>query len=423
VTSLGTNHETASTRRRPFSGDEVMRRRARCVDAIVAAGLDGLVASSYPSSYYLTGCPIHPFGRPSVTVLTATGQTILIASIIEQAHIDAQASVDDILYYYDYGVAPGFDDPLTPIESFTRLLTEAVADVGLAACRIGFEEMAVSVDQLSRWEAMVPAARFVGASRLLAKLRLVLSPQELELVRSADRTADVGQAAVLEALAAGATAREVETLARERMLDLLGTEMPDSPFALRIETGLGDVRKSAGHSEWVLWSGYERPSSGQVIASGVDVLLWGYAGNIERTVAVEPVSGRVRRDFETMVRAGEAGIDAARVGNTLADVDRACKKVLSTAGHTTRSGSGLGRGIVSFEGNARELLMDVRLYSDVALEAGMAISIEPDLLTSDGTYRHCNTVIITEKGPAVDSALERGVIVVAPPSAAGSPAS
>lgn len=419
-----TSGRTTSAFRRPFETAELERRRARCAERLNSASLDGVVATSYPSSYYLAGCPIHAFGRPSATVLSAAGQIVLVVSIIEQPHIEAQASVDDVRYYYDYGVERGnYDDPLPPIDSFTRLLAEVVANLGLAASRIGFEETTASVEQLGRWSAALPTARFVGASRLLAEVRAVLSPCELEFVRSADRVADAGQAAVLEALTVGATAREVDAFARERMLDLLGAEMPDSPFALRIDTGLGDVRKSAGHSEWMLWSGHERPSPGEVIVTGVDVLLWGYAGNVERTIAMEPVPDRVRRDFETMVRASEAGIEAARVGNTLGDVDRACKEVLAAAGHITRSGSGLGRGIVSFEGNARELMMDVRLYSGISLEPGMTISIEPDLLTSDGTYRHCNTVIVTEEGPVVDSALDRGVIMAAPISATGPVAS
>ncbi len=114
-----------------------------------------------------------------------------------------------------------------------------------------------------------------------------------------------------------------------------------------------------------------------------------------------------------MIEANEAAIDMVKPGVRLADVDRASKDVFSKYGYDTRTGCGCGRGITSYEGNARELLMDLRLYSDVVLEPGMAFSIEPDLrVPSVGTLRHCNTIIVTETGSEVDSQLPRGVIWV-----------
>jgi Xaa-Pro dipeptidase len=97
----------------------------------------------------------------------------------------------------------------------------------------------------------------------------------------------------------------------------------------------------------------------------------------------------------------------------VAQVDRTTKEVFSRYGYGTPTGSGCGRGIVSYEGNARELAMDLRLYSDVVLEPGMAFSLEPDLREPGvGTFRHCNTIIVTHSGCEVDSRLPRGVIWV-----------
>ena len=57
--------------------------------------------------------------------------------------------------------------------------------------------------------------------------------------------------------------------------------------------------------------------------------------------------------------------------------------------------------------------MDLRLYSDVVLRPGMAFSLEPDVrVPGVGTFRHCNTIIVTENGCQVDSRVPRGVIWV-----------
>jgi Xaa-Pro aminopeptidase len=134
---------------------------------------------------------------------------------------------------------------------------------------------------------------------------------------------------------------------------------------------------------------------------------------VERAVYVGEPTEAVRKPFEVMVEANEAAISATRPGALLADVDRAAKEVLARHGYATRTGSGCGRGITSYEGNARELKMDLRLYADVVLEPGMAFSLEPDLqVPGIGVYRHCNTIIVTEDGCEVDSRLPRGVIWV-----------
>jgi len=145
----------------------------------------------------------------------------------------------------------------------------------------------------------------------------------------------------------------------------------------------------------------------------ISVWLWGYWGNVERAVYVGEPTDEVRRAFEIMVEANEAAIAATRPGTPLADVDRAAKAVLTRHGYPTRTGSGCGRGITSYEADARELKMDVRLYADVILEPGMAFSLEPDLdVPGIGVFRHCNTIIVTETGCEVDSRLPRGAIWV-----------
>ena len=114
-----------------------------------------------------------------------------------------------------------------------------------------------------------------------------------------------------------------------------------------------------------------------------------------------------------MIETNEAAISATRPGVSLVDVDQAAKDVLTHYGYTTRTGSGCGRGITSYEADARELAMDLRAYADVILEPGMAFSLEPDLdVPGIGVFRHCNTIIVTEDGCEVDSRLPRGAIVV-----------
>jgi Xaa-Pro aminopeptidase len=73
--------------RQPFCAEEIRQRQVRLAERLAEHGLAGVVASSYPASYYLSGAPIHQFGRPAAAVLTATGDTVLITSVIEQTPV------------------------------------------------------------------------------------------------------------------------------------------------------------------------------------------------------------------------------------------------------------------------------------------------------------------------------------------------
>ncbi len=396
-----------------FSREEMGRRVDKLRWQMAKDALDCVIATSYVGSYYLSGVPIHWFGRPLATIIPLSGEAAMVESIIELGHTRAQSWIEDIRTYYDYNIGPVYENPQPPLTSMVALVKEVLADRNLTKARIGIEGAELPLDHLRVLQDALPDVEFVSVSRMLAMLRMVLSEEELALVRAADEIADLGQQALIEAIEPNKPAYAIELPVREKLIDALMERHPDKPFSLHVMSGLGSGDKSAGHSEWTTWNKDHLVKPGQLLETVVDVWLWGYWGNVERAVAVGKPDERTHRAFEVMIEANEAAIAAVKPGVLLADVDRAAKTVLQKYGYETMTGSGCGRGITSYEANARELLMDLRLYSDVVVEPGMAFSIEPDVREPGvGTFRHCNTVIVTEEGCEVDSKVPRGVIWV-----------
>ena len=89
-----------------FSQEEMERRLAAARAAMAQQGLDAVVATSYAASYYLSGAPIHCFGRPMATLVPRDGEAAMVTSIIEQGHVEAQSWIDDIRCYWDYDTTP-----------------------------------------------------------------------------------------------------------------------------------------------------------------------------------------------------------------------------------------------------------------------------------------------------------------------------
>lgn len=389
------------------------RRIANLRRQMAAEEIDCVIATSYAGSYYLSGAPIHPFGRPMATLIPREGEAAIVESIIEKEHTERQSWIADIRTYWDYNPQPVFEHPQPPLASMVQLVRQALAERGLERGRLGIEEAHLPLSHFEALRQALPDAEFVKASAILDRLRMVLSDEELRLVRLADAIADVGQERLIELIEPGRSAYDIVTQVRAVMTETLLRDHPDVPFNFHIWPGVGGGDKGAGHSEWTTWNLEDRIATGQLLETVVSVWVWGYWGAVERAVYVGEPTDEIQRLFAIMVEANEAAIAAVRPGVRLAEIDRIPKEIFARHGFGTRSGTGCGRGIVSYEGNARELAMDVRLYSEVVLEPGMAFSIEPDLqVPGIGTFRHCNTVIVTNDGCEVDSRLPRGPIWV-----------
>lgn len=401
--------------KRPFS-DEEHRRRARNLRQVMDDhGLEAVVCSHFPNIYYLSGVPIHPFGRPAALVVPRTGEPRLITGMLDKQHARAQSFVSDIRTYADHSIDGSYDALTAPPESVTILIREAIHDLGLPNARIGLEGHLLSHHRWQVLESTLPSATFVDASVWIDDLRVVLSEEEIALVRAADRVSDAGQTALLQTLHTGISARTLEDACRAAMLDKVETDYSDMPFFLSHMIGLGDAHKAAGSCEWSLWGARDVAREGEVLDTVFSCHLWGYWGNVERAVSLGRPTPTQQRAFEAMIAANEETIRFIKPGVTFADVDRVTKRVLTEFGYEVGSafGSGLGRGLFHYEGDFRLAPLDVRLYNERELEAGMVFSLEPMLgLYGDDALRHCNTVIVTEHGCEVDSELDRGVLWV-----------
>jgi Xaa-Pro aminopeptidase len=394
-----------------FSVAEIEGRQVRLRAALTAAGLDGFLATSYPNSYYLSGAPIHPFGRPTATLIPQSADPAMVMSIIEIEHARLQTTIADLRTYWDFNPTPLLADPRPPLASMLAHLAAVVHERDLASARMGYEDATLADRNLRAIREALPSVTWVPASDIVDRQRLVLSDEELAILRDADAVADAGQQAILDSISAGVSAQELYETAMAAMEATIRDRRADAAYALRVTPGPGGPERGAGHSEWRSFGPADAARAGDVLVSVLDGIVWGYTGNVERTIVIGEPWTRVRRDFETMVEANERAIEAVRPGVPISRIDGICKEVIERSGHGTRTGSGVGRGLISYEGDHRILGLDLRPYNDLVLEEGMAFSIEPDLQTEDGTYRHCNTIIVTADGCVVDSSVERDVIV------------
>ena len=153
-----------------------------------AAGLDVALVSDDDSVYYLTGFYdyLHmTFGRPTLLVVPADGESLLITPTMELDMAEASAVVDRIEPWND-GLG----------EEWRKALPGALAGVG----RVAIEPELMPPVVRAFVGTLVEAERLADVTPIIADMRMIKSAEELDLARHAGEVANAmmnaGRAAI-----------------------------------------------------------------------------------------------------------------------------------------------------------------------------------------------------------------------------------
>lgn len=321
------------------------------------AGIDALLVSPGTDLRYLTGYEAMPLERLTCLVLPATDEPFLVVPLLElpaaQAALQAPAAgasgvnVELVAYAET-------DDPYALV---ARRLGGSVRVVGLddhmwAAKVLGFRAAMSHVEQTL-------------AGRVLRELRMRKTADEIESLRRAASAIDEVHEQMAQWLRPGRTEHAVAQDIRDAIV-AAGHAVAD--FAI---VAAGPHGASPHHDA----------SSRVIEASDVVVvdiggrMPDGYCSDSTRTYAFQAPPPEFGEYYEVLLAAQEAQVAAVRPGVTASALDAVGRDMITKAGYgeyfVHRTGHGIG--------------LDVHedpyivAGSDLALEPGMAFSIEPGI--------------------------------------------
>jgi Xaa-Pro dipeptidase len=243
------------------------------------------------------------------------------------------------------------------------------------------------------------ALPFGIASRLLAELPDAHQTDAVVFSPAAAKTADEI-----------ADAREATRIAEagfQFLIDIVEPGMSEDELAVEVRwesKGLGAednfLLLCAGpHNRAVAPSNGRRLQAGDIILAEITPSYRGQLAQICRTIVLGTASDELKRKYDLVVRAMDAGIRAAVPGVPMAAVCRAINEVLEAEGygeycyppHIRRRGHGLG-----FACNEPG---DVALDNQTILKPGMVFMIHPNQYLPETGYLLCGEpVLMTEHG-------------------------
>ncbi|MBZ5586026.1 MAG: M24 family metallopeptidase [Acidobacteriia bacterium] len=243
---------------------------------------------------------------------------------------------------------------------------------------------------------LLEGAALRPASELLARLKAVLTPIELDRVRRACRIAEAAYERGASCLAAGL--KETEAAAAFRTpLVVTGTGFEG------VRRAEGYVFCMAGAHSAQAYGAYARSHATEIeiadfVLTHCNSHADGYWTDITRTYCIGPAMAEQHKAYGAIFAARQAALGAIRPGVKAADVDRAARASLDGAGYGGhfKHATGHGVGFAAINHNARP-----RLHPKSAdrLESGMVFNVEPAVyIEGFGGLRHCDMVAVTETG-------------------------
>jgi len=349
------------------------------------AELSGLLLTTEPEVRYFTG--FHTLfwqspTRPWFVFIPAAGKPIAIIPEIG-ADLMRRSWLDDIRTWS----AP------TPEDDGISLLTELLSPLAENGNAIGVmkgHETTLRMP-LGDWEQLIaslPGLHVHDCTKLVQGLRMVKSVAEIQKLTHICAIGSAAFADVPNFITVGMPLEEVFRTFKQTAL----------------KHGADDAPYLVGGADRGGYSDVISPPSGKPLQQG-DILMmdtgctWdGYYCDFDRNWAIGKASEPATRAYDVLWRATEAGIEAAKPGNTSRDLYQAMSAVIkemdSSGGDVGRFGHGLGMQLTEQPSHAA--------FDNTELKENMVLTIEPSLTYGEGLMMvHEENIVVGKDRPTL----------------------
>ncbi|TQF77758.1 aminopeptidase P family protein [Elioraea sp. Yellowstone] len=296
--------------------DELRDRLARLRVRIGAEGLDALLVFAPESHYWATGLDTGGYVFFQCGIVPVQGDLTLLTRRPDLAQARDTSLYPDIRVWYDaVDAAPAAE------------LRAILAEKGLAGARIGIERATYGLTAANGRAVDIALDGFctlIDADHLIRRMRLVKSASEVAVIRRAAALADAAVAAMRAAAAPGILDSVLTARCLATILEGGGDMPPAGPL---VNSG-----RRAIYGRGV--AGPRRLEPRDQVVVEFAATLHRYNACIERTILLGEPPAAQRRMAETVARAMDAMVDAARPGAPIGAIGEAHRRVLDAAGYT-----------------------------------------------------------------------------------------
>lgn len=349
------------------------QRIAKARNRMKEAGISLLVITPSSDLMYLTGYSKPATDRLTALLLTERDAYFLCPAMERNYLRETDCQAEPILWEDSEDPFKKMYSVLSAVPGISRksYIKAAVAGRMQSSCLIRLMEL-------------YPGILWNNADSVLVPLRKIKTPEEIHIIRQAQKMAERAFARLLEDGLEGKTERQLS----EQLMKLRLEEGFDAVGPGLIACGPGSASPHPVLSD-------SKVHAGDTVMFDFGGTYKGYHADMTRTCAVGYVSDEFKEVYSIVLEAHMAALKAAVPGAACRDMDLAGRSVIDRAGYgayfTHRLGHGIG--------------LDIHeppfasLNAEGVLETGNVISNEPGIyLPGRFGIRIEDLIVITEKG-------------------------
>ena len=367
----------------PFSDNEYENRLRDLRKIISENNLDAVILTSMQNVAYYSGFLYCSFGRPYACVVTEKKNIVISANI--DAGQPNRRCYGENLIYSDWER----DNYLKSIFSLVKKVK-----------KIGLEKDHLTMERYQNLKDYLGDPEIVDISSFTMSQRMIKSKEEIALIKSGAKIADIGGEAIVKEIKVGASEIDIAMVGRDAMEKAIAKYHPNSELRDTWVWFQSGINTDGAHNPVTT----RKLKRGDILSLNTFPMISGYYTALERTLFVEEVDQASMKAWEANVKVHRHGLKLIKPGVKCSEITAELNNLFSELGYLDRRTFGYGHsfGVLSHY-YGREGKLELREDIETVLEPNMVVSIEPMIMIPEeepgaGGYREHDILVINKNG-------------------------
>ena len=367
----------------PFSDKEYENRLKGLRKIITEKNLDAIILTSLQNVAYYSGFLYCSFGRPYACVVTDKRNIVVSANI--DAGQPGRRCYGENLIYTDW-----------ERDNYFKAIISLVKKVK----KIGIEKDHLTLERYQNLKDSLGDPEIIDISPYTMLQRMIKSEEEIALIKSGAKIADIGGEALVKEIKVGASEIDIAMAGRDAMEKAIAKYHPNSELRDTWVWFQSGINTDGGHNPVTT----RKLKFGDILSLNTFPMISGYYTALERTLFVGEVDDASMKAWEANVKVHRHGIKIIKPGVKCSEVTAELNNLFSELGYLHRRTFGYGHsfGLLSpYYG--REGKLEFREDIETVLKPNMVVSMEPMIFIPEGEpgaggYREHDILVVNENG-------------------------
>ena len=367
----------------PFTNEEYENRLKDLRKIIVEKNLDAVILTSLQNVAYYSGFLYCSFGRPYACVVTDKRNIVVSANI--DAGQPGRRCYGENLIYTDW-----------ERDNYFKVIISLVKKVK----KIGIEKDHLTMGRHQNLKDALGNPEIIDIAPTTMLQRMIKSEEEIILIKSGAKIADIGGEALVKEIKVGATEIDIAMAGRDAMEKAIAKYHPNSELRDTWVWFQSGVNTDGAHNPVTT----RKLKRGDILSLNTFPMISGYYTALERTLFVDEVDEASMKAWEANVKVHRRGLAIIKPGVKCSEVTAELNNLFSELGYLHRRTFGYGHsfGLLSpYYG--REGKLEFREDIETVLKPNMVVSMEPMIFIPEeepgaGGYREHDILVINENG-------------------------